>query len=139
MQNVIQTESSIGAKYLNSQKNKASKPEEAKSAEPDGPSTNGLGITDEKFEASIKKSLVSKNNNYLVKKVLEKMRAGEEVIISTLGGSVTEGAGPSSYTQGYAYQFKDMFTEKYAANKDMVKFVPAGIGGTPSPAATRIF
>ena len=133
MQNVIQTESSIGAKYLNSQKNKDSKPEEAKSAESDGPSTNGLGITDEKYEASIKKSLVSKNNNYLVKKVLEKMRVGEEVIISTLGGSVTEGAGPSSYTQGYAYQFKDMFTEKYAANKDMVKFVPAGIGGTPSP------
>ena len=61
------------------------------------------------------------------------MRAGQEVIISTLGGSVTEGAGPSSYTQGYSYQFKDMFIEKYAANKDMVKFVPAGIGGTPSP------
>ena len=59
MQNVIQTESSIGAKYLNSQKNKASKPEEAKSADPDGPSTNGLGISDEKYEASIKKSLVS--------------------------------------------------------------------------------
>ncbi len=121
---------SIGTKFLKSQENADKKP---KPAEPDGPSTNGLGISDEKYEASIKKSLVSKNNNYLVKKVLEKMRAGEEVIISTLGGSVTEGAGPSSYTQGYAYQFKDMFIEKYAANKDMVKFVPAGIGGTPSP------
>ena len=130
MENVIQTESSIGAKYLNSQKNKAEKPQEEKPAEP---STNGLGISDEKYEESIKRSLVSKNNNYLVKKVLEKMRAGDEVILSALGGSVTEGAGPASFKQGYAYQFKDLFVEKYAANKDNVKFIPAGIGGTPSP------
>ena len=130
MENVIQTESSIGAKYLNSQKNKAEKPEQE---QPTEPSTNGLGISDVKYEESIKKSLVSKNNNYLVKKVLEKMRAGDEVIISALGGSVTEGAGPASFKQGYAYQFNDLFTQKYAANKDNVKFVPAGIGGTPSP------
>ena len=126
----LQQQESIGTKFLKSQENADKKP---KPAEPDGPSTNGLGISDSKYEESIKKSLVSKNNNYLVKKVLEKMRAGDEVIISALGGSVTEGAGPSSYTQGYAYQFKDMFIEKYAANKDKVKFVPAGIGGTPSP------
>ena len=130
MEKAQMEQTSIGAKYLKSQENIKNKPKEEKPAEP---STNGLGISDSKYEESIKKSLVSKNNNYLVKKVLEKMRAGDEVIISALGGSVTEGAGPSSYTQGYAYQFKDMFIEKYAANKDKVKFVPAGIGGTPSP------
>ena len=130
MEQLQQQQESIGTKFLKSQENADKKP---KPAEPDEPSTNGLGISDSKYEESIKKSLVSKNNNHLVKKVLEKMRAGDEVIISALGGSVTEGAGPSSYTQGYAYQFKDMFIEKYAANKDKVKFVPAGIGGTPSP------
>jgi hypothetical protein len=61
------------------------------------------------------------------------MRDGEEVIISAIGGSVTEGAGPAVYTEGYAYQFRDMFIEKYAADKSKVKFIPAGIGGTPSP------
>lgn len=98
------------------------------------PSTNGLGISDAKFEEIIKKSLKSKGNNYLVKQVLDKLKNGnEEVIVSTIGGSVTEGAGPSSYTQGYAYQFKDMLTKEFAKDPSKVKFIPAGIGGTPSP------
>ena len=80
---------------------------------PKEPSTNGLQIPDSKYEEIIKKSLVTKGNNYLVKQVLSKMRAGEEVIVSTIGGSVTEGAGPSDFHQGYAYQFKDLFIEKY--------------------------
>ncbi len=97
-----------------------------------GPSTNGLGISDTKYEEIIHKSLVTTGNNALVKKVLAKMRAGEEVIVAAIGGSVTEGAGPSDFHQGYAYQFKDLFIQKYAADAAKVKFVPAGIGGTPS-------
>ena len=95
-------------------------------------SANGLGISDEKYEEIIKKSLVTTGNNALVKKVLAKMRSGEEVIIAAIGGSVTEGAGPSDFHQGYVYQFKDLFIQKYAADTSKVKFVPAGIGGTPS-------
>ncbi len=97
-----------------------------------GPSTNGLGISDTKYEEIIHKSLVTTGNNALVKKVLAKMRPGEEVIVAAIGGSVTEGAGPSDFHQGYAYQFKDLFIQKYAADASKVKFVPAGIGGTPS-------
>ncbi len=97
------------------------------------PSANGLGISDSKYEEIIKKSLVTKGNNYLIKQVLKKLRAGDQVIISAIGGSVTEGAGPAVYTEGYVYQFRDMFIEKYAADKSKVKFIPAGIGGTPSP------
>lgn len=97
------------------------------------PSTNGLQIPDSKYEEIIKKSLVTKGNNYLIKQVLAKLRAGDDVVISAIGGSVTEGAGPAVYTEGYAYQFRDMFIEKYAADKSKVKFIPAGIGGTPSP------
>lgn len=102
------------------------------SDKPKEPSTNGLQIPDSKYEEIIKKSLVTKGNNALVKQVLAKMRAGEEVILAAIGGSVTEGAGPSDFHQGYAYQFKDLFIQKYAAAADKVKFVPAGIGGTPS-------
>lgn len=97
-----------------------------------GASSNGLGISDEKYEEIIKKSFVTCGNNSLIKNVLAKLRAGEEVILAAIGGSVTEGAGPSDFHQGYAYQFKDLFIQKYAANADKVKFVPAGIGGTPS-------
>lgn len=103
-----------------------------KPKEPAAQSANGLGISDEKYEEIIKNSFVSSGNNHLVKKVLEKMRAGEEVILAAIGGSVTEGAGPSDFHQGYAYQFKDLFIQKYAADAAKVKFVPAGIGGTPS-------
>lgn len=96
------------------------------------PSTNGLGISDSKYEEIIKKSLVTTGNNALVKKVLAKMKSGEEVILAAIGGSITEGAGPADFHQGYAYQFKDLFIQKYAVDTDKVKFIPAGIGGTPS-------
>lgn len=99
---------------------------------PDEPSTNGLGIPDSKYEQIIPKSLVTTGNNYMVKQVLQKMKAGEEVIYAAIGGSVTEGAGPASYKEGYVYQFKDLFIQKYAADQSKVKFIPAGIGGTPS-------
>lgn len=122
-----QTQPSIGALYMqNHQKQKDS--QETKET-----GTNGLGITDSKYEEIIKKSLVTKGNNYLIKQLLAKMKAGEESIIAAIGGSVTEGAGPAQYTQGYAYQFKDLFIQKYAAEPAKVKFIPAGIGGTPSP------
>ncbi|MBR4790439.1 MAG: SGNH/GDSL hydrolase family protein [Treponema sp.] len=107
--------------------------EQKKEASSGEPSTNGLGISDSKYEEIIKKSLVTTGNNQLVKKVLAKMRADEEVVVAAIGGSVTEGAGPATYTQGYAYQFKDLFIKEYAADKSKVKFIPAGIGGTPSP------
>lgn len=115
---------------------KSSKINENTVSEPkiEEPSTNGLGITDKKYADSLKFSLLNKGNNYLVKKVISKLRAGNEnVYIAALGGSVTEGAGPSNFKQGYAYQFKNLLTEKYAADKSKVFFDGAGIGGTPSP------
>ena len=95
-------------------------------------SVNGLGISDIKYEEIIHKSLVTTGNNSRVKTVLEKMRNGKEVIVAAIGGSVTEGAGPSDFHQGYVYQFYDLFIQKYAADATKVKLVPAGIGGTPS-------
>ena len=118
---------SLGAKYMQSQINKAQ--EEANTAKE--PSTNGLGISDTKYDEIIHKSLVTKGNNYLIKQVLNKMRTGEEVIVAAIGGSVTEGAGAATYTQGYAYQFKDLFIQQYASDSSKVKFVPAGIGASP--------
>ena len=122
-------QASVGALFMKNQNNQESNTQDT----PKEPSTNGLGIPDSKYEEIIHKSLVTKGNNYLIKQVLNKMRAGEEVIVSAIGGSVTEGAGPSTYTQGYAYQFKDLFIQQYAADASKVKFIPAGIGGTPSP------
>lgn len=96
-------------------------------------STNGLGISDEKYERSLSYSIMSLGNNYLLKNVIEKLRAGEEeVCIAAIGGSVTEGAGPVRYTDGYAYKFAERIKTDYAKAPEKVKFDGAGIGGTPS-------
>lgn len=135
MNQPVNTEESnpLAQRFMQSQQAQKNQAAETSNKTGTEPSTNGLGISDSKYEEIIKKSLVTKGNNHLIKQVLAKMRDGEEVIISAIGGSVTEGAGPAVYTEGYAYQFRDMFIEKYAADKSKVKFIPAGIGGTPSP------
>ena len=135
MNQTITTEeaNSLAQRFMQSQQAQKNQPSKTTNETGTEPSTNGLQIPDSKYEEIIKKSLVTKGNNYLIKQVLKKLRAGDQVIISAIGGSVTEGAGPAVYTEGYAYQFRDMFIEKYAADKSKVKFIPAGIGGTPSP------
>ena len=74
-------------------------------SKPQEPSDNGLGISDSKYQEIIKKSLVTTGNNHLVKQVLAKLNAGQEIIVAAIGGSVTEGAGPQDFHDGYAYQF----------------------------------
>lgn len=92
-----------------------------------------LGIPESQYYASVKRSLVSTGNNFLLKNVLQKLADGEEeVTIAALGGSVTEGAGPSNYTDGYAYQFANMLKAYYAKDSKKVIFDGAGLSGTPS-------
>lgn len=107
----------------------------AKNDEPTpAPEKKILGVPESKYYESVKKSLLTAGNNYLLKNVLEKLAAGEEnVYIAALGGSVTEGAGPSNYKDGYAYQFANLIKSNYAADAGKVIFDGAGLGGTPSP------
>lgn len=99
-----------------------------------------FGIEEENYESMIAMSLLSKGNNYRLKKVIEKLRAGENVYIACLGGSVTEGAGPKDasgkelWKLGYAYQFNEKIRQVYTTNKGAnVFFDGAGLSGTPSP------
>jgi len=107
---------------------------EVKEVKQEAVSNNPLKYSDEDYAKIMKASLASAGNNYRMKKVIEKLRAGQPVYIAALGGSVTEGAGPSNYKDGYAYQFnkklKAEFTPDNGAN---VYFDGAGLSGTPSP------
>lgn len=95
--------------------------------------THPFNIDDVTYQEILEKSLISSGNNYRMKKVIEKLRAGENVYIACLGGSVTEGAGPSNFKDGYAYQFRKKLVEKYTPNKGAnVYFDGAGLSGTPS-------
>ena len=68
-------------------------------------SAHPFKINDADYQKMVEKTIVSTGNNARMKKVLAKIRAGEKVYVTALGGSVTEGAGPAKFTDGYAYQF----------------------------------
>ena len=92
-----------------------------------------LNLNQTNYEKILEESIVSKGNNYRLKTVIEKMKKGQKVWVAALGGSVTEGAGPANFTDGYAYQFfralKDNFTPDEGKN---FNFNNAGLSGTSS-------
>ncbi len=88
---------------------------------------------EEAYERMIERSLLSSGNNFRMKKVMEKAAKGEEVTVAYIGGSITEGAGASTYKNCYAYQSWLSFSEKFGKdNGKNIKLVNAGMGGTPS-------
>ncbi|MDE7300250.1 MAG: SGNH/GDSL hydrolase family protein, partial [Lachnospiraceae bacterium] len=87
---------------------------------------------EEIYQDMIERSLLAEGNNYRIKKVLEKARNGEEVLLAYIGGSITEGANASDATC-YVTKSYDGFVEltgtEAAGN---VSYVNAGLGGTSS-------
>lgn len=81
-------------------------------------------------EKMIRQSLMVRGNNYRIKKVIEKARAGEDVTIGFIGGSITEApylGNKKSYAKLVYEQFKDTY-----GTGDNVHYVNAGLSGTPS-------
>ncbi len=74
---------------------------------------------------------LSLGNNVRLKKVIERAQAGETITIATIGGSITEGAGASRYTECWASRLAIGFRARWGTGNN-VKFVNAGVGGTPS-------
>ena len=94
---------------------------------------NPFKIDETNYQQMIEKTIISTGNNARMKKVLAKIRAGEKVYVTTLGGSVTEGAGPAKFTDGYAYQFFRALKAKYApGDGSNLYFNNAGLSGTGS-------
>lgn len=78
----------------------------------------------------VEKSLGSRGNNYRLKKFLEKVRAGEQVTVAFLGGSITEG-----YNAGTETIFSTLVTDYLNTNYGTgsnVTCLNAGLSGTPS-------
>lgn len=78
----------------------------------------------------LERSLLGKSNNYRMKKVIERARAGEDITIAYIGGSITEGynAGTGNFYAKLTYEY---FVDTYGS-KDKVHYVNAGMSGTPS-------
>lgn len=88
---------------------------------------------EEIYADMVSRSLTYDGNNARIKGFIEKLRAGEEVCVALLGGSVTEGAGAGSNDKGYAYQFVKALKETYGnGSEEQIHYVVAGLSGTPS-------
>ncbi|MCR4742952.1 MAG: SGNH/GDSL hydrolase family protein [Treponema sp.] len=106
---------------------------EVKGTEEKEKSNRPFGIEEDVYKEFMDKAVISVGNNYRLKKVIEKLRAGEDVYIAALGGSVTEGAGPQNFRDGYAYQFCRKLNAAYTSNNGQnVHVAYAGLSGTPS-------
>lgn len=94
-----------------------------------------MPFADADYAGMVANSTLSTGNNARIKKAIEKARAGEDVTIAYLGGSITEGFAASETNNDDCYakvsysQFKQMFG---AGDGDNVHFINAGMSGTPS-------
>lgn len=90
-------------------------------------------VTDATYQKMVSDALYSPGNNARLKAVIEKARAGEDVSLAYIGGSITEGALASPNGKCYAEVSAKLFGEKYGKNEgENVHFINAGMSGTPS-------
>ena len=84
------------------------------------------------YREMIGKSLIQVGNPDRLRKVLDKAAAGEDVTLSFIGGSITQGAGAIPINENcYARVFYEDFVKRYMKGGECT-FVKAGVGGTPS-------
>lgn len=82
------------------------------------------------YREMIARSFLSAGNNARIKNFLRRLRAGEEVTVAFLGGSITQGAGAVPLQENcYARLAWQGLTERYG---DSIRYIKAGLGGTPS-------
>lgn len=79
-------------------------------------------------------SLMTAGNTSRLKRTIKKARAGEEVTLAYIGGSITQGAGAKPVnTMCYAYRSYEAFCRRFApGGGENIHFIKAGVSGTPS-------
>lgn len=82
------------------------------------------------YQETLNQSILSTGNNGRLERVIEKLENNEAVTIAMIGGSVTEGAGATSFAGAYGEQFIFNLQETYPHAP--IHYYNAGLGGTPS-------
>ena len=91
-----------------------------------------VDVTSKAYRQMISRSLLHTGNTYRLRAAIEKAKAGKEVTIAYIGGSITQGAGATPiHTECYAYKSFQLFQKRFSVQKN-VKLIKAGVGGTPS-------
>lgn len=87
------------------------------------------------YQSMVNDSFIQTGNTARLKKVIDKARAGEDVTLAYLGGSITEGyaASVTNNADCYAETSYNEFKMAYGAGDGSnVHFINAGMSGTPS-------
>lgn len=96
-------------------------------------SFNAFKITDEIYAQMKENGVLSTGNNARIKEVISRARAGEDVTLAYIGGSITEGALASPNAKCYGQVSAETFAQIYGKDGGSnVHFVNAGMSGTPS-------
>lgn len=99
---------------------------------PDVSEESSVNVESSEYKEMIKKSLMSMGNSYRLLSAIKKAKAGKDVIISYIGGSITQGAGAIPINNAcYAYKSYNNFANRFEKQGN-VHFIKAGVGGTPS-------
>ena len=101
---------------------------------PEPEEENPVNFACPEYKEMIDKSLVQAGNNVRIKKAIEKARAGEDVTIAFIGGSITQGAGAIPINKEcYAYKTFERFCKLCGkGTEENIHYVKAGVGGTSS-------
>lgn len=86
------------------------------------------------YREMLEKSLMQTGNTKRLKEAVDRAKAGEEVTIAFIGGSITQGAGAVPINTGcYAYKtFQGLCALAGKSTEENIHFIKAGVGGTPS-------
>lgn len=86
----------------------------------------------EGYKKLIERGILSLGDTTRLKAVFDRARRGENVAVTFIGGSITQGAGSNPINREcYAYKTFEGF-KKMLSPSGTVTFVKAGVGGTPS-------
>lgn len=91
-----------------------------------------VDVNGDAYKNMIKASLVQAGNPYRLQRLYEKAKAGKDVYLTFIGGSITQGAGATPInTECYAYK-SFVGIKKLLGDTENIHFIKAGVGGTPS-------
>ena len=95
---------------------------------------NPIDFESDAYKHIIEKSLINQGNNARLKKAFAKARAGEDVTVAFIGGSITQGAGAVPINMNcYAYlTFEGLCQMLGRGTDENLHYIKAGVGGTPS-------
>lgn len=93
-----------------------------------------VDLSGEKYKKMLKASLVNMGDTRRLEKALARAKAGKDMTVAYIGGSITQGAGAVPINKEcYAYKSFLGICERLGVKPDKnIHYIKAGVGGTPS-------